>query len=73
MSRPGPLIAGILGLASLALAALYWLMPAGGLPSFLPGFQAGSDHVHVNHALGSLVVALVLFALAWFLRRSSAD
>ncbi|MGO9421513.1 hypothetical protein [Roseiarcus sp.] len=68
MTRPLPLIAGILGLVFLALAVLYWLTPAGELPSFLPGFVAGVDKPHVKHALGSLVVAIVLFGFAWFQR-----
>jgi hypothetical protein len=66
MTRPLPLIAGLLGLVFLVLAAVYWLTPAGGLPSFLPGFQVGVETVHHKHALGSLVVALLLFAFAWF-------
>ena len=68
----GPWIVGVIGLVFVAIALVYWLTPAGGLPSFLPGFQAGSDHVHVTHALGSLVVALALFAIAiiWFQLRS---
>jgi hypothetical protein len=70
MTKPFRLIAGILGLVFLALAALYVLVPAGSLPAFIPGFEAGSDHVHVTHALVSLVIALALFALAWFQRRS---
>lgn len=70
MMKPVPLIAGILGVVALALAAVYWLTPAGSLPGFLPGFEAGSDHIHVNHAIGSLVVAIVLFAVAWFQRGS---
>ena len=73
MSRPIPLVAIILGVIALELAALYWFTPAGGLPSFIPGFRAGSDHIHVSHALGSLVVALILFAIARFLQRSSTD
>ena len=32
----------IVGLAFLALAALYWLTPAGELPAFVPGFAPGS-------------------------------
>ncbi|MFY9971050.1 MAG: hypothetical protein WBQ45_05870 [Roseiarcus sp.] len=63
-----PLIAAILGVVFLALAVLYGLTPAGSLPGFVPGFEAGSDHVHLTHALVSLIVALVLFALAWFQR-----
>ena len=66
MTKPLPLIAGLLGLVFLALAVLYWLTPAGDLPSFLPGFEAGVARVHYKHGLGSLIVALALFAFAWF-------
>lgn len=68
MTKTVPLIAGLLGFVFLALAAVYWLTPADGLPSFLPGFQPGSDRVHVTHALASLLVALALFvvAIVWF-------
>lgn len=60
------ILAGLLGLIGLALAAYYWITPAGSLPTFLPGFQAGSDHVHTTHALACLVVGLVLLAASWF-------
>jgi len=70
MTKPLPLLAGLLGLVFLALAALYWLTPAGSLPAFPPGFEAGSAHVHARHALGTLIVALVLFAFAWFQGRA---
>ena len=68
MTKAVPWIIGIIGLAFIGLAIVYWLTPADGLPRFLPGFQAESDHVHLTHALGSLIVALVLFAIAiiWF-------
>ena len=68
MSSPSTIIAGLLGLVSLALAVFYWMTPAGGLPAFLPGFEAGSDHIHTSHALGCLVVGLVLLVVAWFMR-----
>jgi len=68
MTKPLPLIAGLLGVVFLALAAVYWLTPAGSLPSFLPGFEPGAQNVHVKHALGSLIVALILFAFAWLQR-----
>ncbi len=71
MMRPVPLIAGLLGIVFLVLAAVYFIEPAGSLPSFLPGFEAGSDHVHTTHGIGSLVVAVVLFAVAWFQRGSA--
>jgi len=68
MSRVVPFIAGVLGVVFLGLAAVYWLIPAGGLPRFLPGFEAESDHIHLTHALAALIVALALFAVAivWF-------
>jgi hypothetical protein len=72
MSNPVSLIAGLLGLVSLAVAALYWLVPAGALPAFFPGFEAGSDHIHVSHAFGALIVGLLLLAVAWFQRARRA-
>ena len=63
MNRPLPLIAGLLGVLFLAIAAMYWFVPAGGLPSFFPGFKPDSTHIAVKHAIGSLIIALVLFAL----------
>jgi hypothetical protein len=53
-------------LSGFFLAALYWLVPAGNLPAFVPGHDAGSAKVHFNHGLGMLVIGLVAFALAWF-------
>jgi hypothetical protein len=41
-------------------------VPAGSLPSVFPGFEAGSPHVHVKHGLAAAVVAVVLFAVAWY-------
>jgi hypothetical protein len=57
MTRPLPFIAGLLGVVFLVLAGVYCFVPAGGLPSFLPAFDVGSEHVHLNHAIGSLIVA----------------
>ena len=46
-------IAIILGLALAAVAVAYWVVPAGSLPGFFPGFEAGSDHVHMKHGLAA--------------------
>ena len=59
-------IAVLLGLGFVALAALYLMVPAGGLPTYIPGYLTGSDHIHTTHALASLVVGLLLWAYAWF-------
>ena len=68
MTRPVPWILGIIGIVFIGIALVYWLTPAGGLPNFLPGFEASSDHFHLTHALGALIIALALFAIAiiWF-------
>jgi hypothetical protein len=74
MTKPVPWILGMIGVVFIGIALVYWLTPAEGLPSFLPGFEPGSDHVHLTHALGSLVIALALFGVAiiWF-QLSSED
>jgi amino acid permease len=66
------LIAIILGLVFLAVAIAYFVIPAESLPSFLPGFEADSTHVHVKHGLASLVIAAVLFVVAWYSDRSES-
>ena len=68
MTKPVPWILGIIGVVLIGIALVYWLTPAGGLPSFMPGFDAESDHFHITHALGALLGALCLFAVAiiWF-------
>jgi hypothetical protein len=59
-------LAVLAGIALLALAIVYWAEPAGSLPSWLPGHEAGSGHRHVKHGIASLLVALALFVFAWF-------
>ena len=63
-------VAVIVGLAFIALAALYWLTPAGNLPGFVPGYDPDSTRIHVNHGLGALVIGLAALALAWFRNRA---
>jgi hypothetical protein len=56
----------ILGVILLVVAAIYWIDNAGSLPSFFPGHQAGSTHVHFKHGLAAAIVALGCFVFAWF-------
>lgn len=58
--------AAVIGVLLLIVAVIYWVEPASSLPGFFPGHQAGSDHHHVKHGVAALVVALALFAYAWF-------
>ena len=56
----------ILGILCLCLAAYYWLTPAGSLPAYFPGYEAGSAHVHFKHGLGALILGVASFAFGWF-------
>ena len=64
-------VAIVLGLALLAVAAAYFVLPAGSLPGFFPGFEAGSDRIHTKHALASAATAVVLFGFAWWRGRTA--
>lgn len=56
----------LLGFAFLAVAVVYFVEPAGSLPSFFPGHEAGSSHHHAKHGIAALVVAAGCFVFAWF-------
>jgi hypothetical protein len=60
----------VLGLAFAAIAVIYWVLPAGSLPGFFPGFQAGSTHIHVKHGIAAAVICVILFAFAWYAGRT---
>jgi hypothetical protein len=65
-------LAIVLGLLFAVLAIIYWMVPAGSLPGFIPGFEAGGTRIHVKHGIVAAVVALILFAYAWYGARSRA-
>jgi hypothetical protein len=66
MNRSLPLIGGLLGILFLAIAAYYWFVPGG------PDPTSGVPLFHVKRAIILLIIALVLFAFAWFQSRRSA-
>ncbi len=56
----------LLGIVFLVVAVIYLVEPAGSLPSFFPGHEAGSSHHHTKHGIAAFVVALGCFVFAWF-------
>jgi hypothetical protein len=40
-------------------------LPADQLPTFMPGFEAGSAHVHVKHAVIAAAAAVILAVIGW--------
>ena len=63
------LICTVLGLVLLVIAAMYFLMTADALPSFLPGHETGLTRMHYKHGIVSGVIGIVLLAAGWFMGR----
>ena len=62
----------VLGLACLALAIAYWMVPADHLPSFVPGFDASLTRKRNTHGIAAAVAGVVLLAIGWFAGRRRA-
>ena len=56
----------VVGLLLLVVGLVYVADPAGSLPSFLPGHEAGSTHHHIKHGIAALLLAAAAFVYAWF-------
>jgi uncharacterized protein (TIGR03382 family) len=63
------MLAFILGIICAIAAVMYFVMPAGQLPTFMPGYAAGSTHIHVTHAVAAAVAAIVLLGFGWMFGR----
>jgi len=62
----------VLGIVCAVIALVYWLVPAGSLPAFFPGFEAGATRIRLKHGIAAAVVAIILFGWAWYAGRSRA-
>lgn len=62
-------IAYVVGILLIVLAAIYLLVPADSLPSFLPGHETGLARVRVKHGLASGAVGVILIVVGWVLGR----
>ena len=67
--RPMRILAYILAIICAIAAVMYYTMQAGDLPNWMPGYMAGSTHIHQLHAYAAAVAAVVLFGLGWFAGR----
>ena len=63
------LIAYLLAVICIIAAVMYFVMPAGSLPSFMPGYEAGSTQTHMKHAEAAVAAAVVLIAVGWIFGR----
>jgi hypothetical protein len=63
------MLAFLLAIVCIIAAVVYFVMPAGSLPTFMPGYQAGSAHIHLKHAIIATAGAAVLLLLGWLVGR----
>jgi hypothetical protein len=63
------MLAFLLAIICIVAAVVYFVMPAGSLPTFMPGYEAGSVHMHVKHAVIALVAGVILFLIGWLIGR----
>ena len=59
-------IAILIGVLLLVAAVLYFITPAGNLPGFLPGHEAGVTTPHTKHGILALALAICAFVAARF-------
>jgi hypothetical protein len=63
-------LAYLLAIVCVIAAVIYYKTEAGSLPPFMPGYMAGSSHIHTTHALAAAIAAIVLFIVGWIIGRS---
>jgi hypothetical protein len=64
------MLAFLLAIICIIAAVVYFVMPAGSLPPFMPGFEGGSAHVHFKHGAIAAVAAVILLFIGLLLGRS---
>jgi hypothetical protein len=69
-------VALVVGLSFVALAIVYWALPADSLPTWLPGHKPPSHphhgHHHKRHGLVAFVLGAASLAVAWTVIRDGA-
>jgi hypothetical protein len=63
------LLLTVLGLALIAVAAMYLLVPADSLPTFFPGHETGLMRMRYKHGMLSGAAGVVLLAAGWWMGR----
>jgi hypothetical protein len=58
-----------LSIVCVIIAVLYFVLPGGSLPTFLPGYVAGSTRIHKLHAFAAATGAVVFLLIGLSTRR----
>jgi hypothetical protein len=67
--HPMKMLAYLLTIVCVIVGVMYFVMPGGSLPTFMPGYNAGSTHIHTMHAVASLTAAVVFLLIGLSTRR----
>ena len=66
-------VAALIGVLLLVAAVIYFITPAGSLPGFLPGHEAGAATPHIKHGILTLALAVCAFVAARFFYGTAPD
>ena len=58
-----------LSIICVIVAIMYFVLPGGSLPTFLPGYVAGSTHIHKMHGFAAATGAIAFLLIALSTRR----
>ena len=56
-------LAFLLAVVCVIVAAMYYVLPGGSLPTFLPGYAADSTRIHVLHGFAAIAGAVVFLLI----------
>jgi hypothetical protein len=59
----------VLAIVCAVAAVMYYVVPGGSLPAFMPGYNAGSTHIHTMHAVAAVAAAIVFLLIGLSARR----
>ena len=62
----------VLSIICVIVAIMYFVLPGGSLPTFVPGYVAGSTHIHKMHGFAAATGAIVFLLIALSTRRARA-
>jgi len=62
-------LAYFLAVVSIVIAVMYFTLPGGSLPTFMPGYDLGSTHIHMMHGYAAVTGAIVFLLIGLSTRR----
>jgi hypothetical protein len=63
------MLAYFLAVVCVIIAVMYYVTPGGSLPSFMPGYNAGSTRIHKLHGFAAGTAAVVFLLVGLSARR----